>query len=115
MEVPNLQVQYQYVRTKFEDSVDSYTFTIKDLSGNSIGPSSITIAISPGDTVSDLITALNAILSAYGYTATTDDTQGAWFSLAIYQGSGTPISYTLTQSQTISGTTTDIIVYTLQV
>lgn len=113
-EVPNLQVQYQYVRAKFEDSVDSYTFTIKDLSGNSIGPSSITIAISPGDTVSDLITALNAILSAYGYTATTDDTQGAWFSLAIYQGSGTPIGYTLTQSQTITGTTTDIIVYTLQ-
>jgi hypothetical protein len=113
-EVPNLQVQYQYVRAKFEDSVDSYTFTIKDLSGNSIGPSSITIAISPSDTVSDLITALNAILGGYGYTATTDDTQGAWFSLAIYQGSGTPIGFTLTQSQTISGTTTDIIVYTLQ-
>ena len=113
-EVPNLQVQYQYVRAKFEDSVDSYTFTIKDLSGNSIGPSSITIAVSPGDTVSDIITALNAVLGGYGYTATNDDIQGAWFSLAIYQGSGTPISFVLTQSETISGTTTDIIVYTLQ-
>lgn len=113
-EVPNLQVQYQYVRAKFEDSVDSYTFTIKDLSGNSIGPSSITIAVSPGDTVTDLITALNAILGGYGYTATYDDIQGVWFSLAIYQGSGTPIAYTLTQSETISAITTDIIVYTLQ-
>ena len=115
-ELNELVAQYQYVRAKFDPDATSYTMTIKDANGNAIGPDTITITVAslPSPTATNFVDRLNTILNAYNYSATLENEEGLWMILGIYQGVGTPIGYTFTQSEVIGGTTTILDIFTLQ-
>jgi len=114
--IPSLQTQYQFVRAKFDPTATSYALQFRDNAGDLIGPSSIniTVAALPSPTVTNFVSAIDTALSAYGYSATFDTEDGVWFSLAIYSGAGTPIFFSMTESETIGGVTSRIDIYTLQ-
>jgi hypothetical protein len=114
--IPAIEAQYQYVRYKFDDTAISYTLTIKDSSGNSVGPNTFTITVASlgSPDVSGFVDAIDTILTPYGFRATYDSVDGLWFSLAIYQGAGTPIYFDITESETTSSGTSFINIYTIQ-
>jgi len=111
-EIESVVAQFQYVRAKFLATSDSYIFVIKDTSGNILA--SPTIVVNPAWTVTDFVAALDTALTASGLSASFDTEDGEWFSLAIFQGAGTPIGYVLTQYEVIGATTTLLVTYTLQ-
>jgi hypothetical protein len=115
-ELNELVAQYQYVRAKFDPSADSYILTIKDTNGGAIGPDTITITLSslPSPTAANFVDTLNTILNVYNYNAVLENEQGEWFILGIYQGSGTPIGYSITQSEVIGSAVTVLDIFTLQ-
>lgn len=114
--IPSLQTQYQFVRAKFDPTATSYALQFRDSAGDLIGPSSIniTVAALPSATVTEFVAAIDTALSAYGYSAVDDTESDVWFSLAIFSGAGTPIFFSMTESETIGGVTSSIEIYTLQ-
>jgi hypothetical protein len=114
--IPSLQTQYQYVRAKFDPTATSYALQFRDSAGDLIGPTSINITVAglPSATVTEFVAAIDTALSSYGHSATFDSEDGLWFSLAIYSGAGTPIFFSMTESETIGGVTSKINIYTLQ-
>ena len=109
--IPSIQTQNKYYRLKYDSSVVSYTLSIVDASGNSIGPSSFTVSV--GANVAAFVTNINAVLSLYGFTASYDDQQGLWISFTIVQGS-TPVDFTMTEIENDGVSSTPIILYVLQ-
>jgi hypothetical protein len=111
--IPSLSSRNQYLRVKFIDTVSSYTLYFKDQSGNNIGPGSFSVAVSPGDTATDFIADINTVLNPYSFTASFDDQQGDYISLALVSGS-TPIPFTLTQIEVDGSVSTNIPIFMLQ-
>lgn len=114
--IPALQTQYQFVRFKFDPTAISYVIRIKDSNGNPIGPTAIPITVASlgSPTVTDFVAAIDTAISASGYSATFDQESGLWFTLAIYSGTSTPISFSIREFETTSSGSSEIAIYTVQ-
>jgi hypothetical protein len=117
-EIPAITAQYQYVRYKFDPTATSYRITIKDTSGNPIGPPLITIIVGllPSPTIANFVTELDTRLSAFGFSAVLGTSSGLYFTMAIVSGATTftPLQYTITQTEVLGGVTSVLDVFTVQ-